>query len=121
MLIVAAVLIILIGLVHSYLGEKFILIRLFRQPLPRLFGNDAFTRQTLRFVWHMTTVCWWGFAALLIGLEYGYSSKGEILLIIGTTFGIGALFPLIATRGKHLSWLVFTAISLICYFAAAAA
>lgn len=120
MLIVAAVLIILIGLVHSYLGERYILIRLFRQPLPPLFGNDSFTKQTLRFVWHITTVSWWGFAAILIGLQYGYASRSQLLLIVGTTFGIGAFFPLLATRSRHLSWLVFAAIAVLCFAAASA-
>ncbi|MDH3647997.1 MAG: hypothetical protein OER80_14655 [Gammaproteobacteria bacterium] len=120
MLILAAALVILIGLVHSYLGEKYILIRLFRQSLPPLFGSDAFTKQTLRFVWHLTTVSWWGFAALLLSLNAGHASKNQILLIIAATFGIGAMFPLIATRGKHLSWLVFAAISVICYVAGTA-
>ena len=32
---------------HSYLGERYILIRLFRRPdLPRLFGGVEFTKRT---------------------------------------------------------------------------
>ena len=34
--------------------------------LPRLFGSDWFTRRTLRFAWHITSVAWLGFAALLV-------------------------------------------------------
>jgi hypothetical protein len=35
-----------VGLAHSCLGERAILIRLFRRPnLPRLFGSDVFTRR----------------------------------------------------------------------------
>ncbi|MFT5881048.1 MAG: hypothetical protein ACI86X_002187 [Moritella sp.] len=63
MLITGALLAIFIGLVHSYLGELFILTRLFRQDLPKLLGNDWFTKRILRFAWHLTTVAWWGFAA----------------------------------------------------------
>jgi len=40
MLIAAALLAIGIGLVHSCLGEKYILMRPFRQPLPKLFCDD---------------------------------------------------------------------------------
>ena len=71
MLIAAASLAFLIGLAHSYLGERYILIRLFRRELPRLFGSDDFTKQTLRFVWHLTTVSWWGLAAILVALQAG--------------------------------------------------
>ena len=118
MLMLAAVLALLMGLAHSYLGERYILIRLFRRELPRLFGSDEFTKQTLRFVWHVTTVSWWGFAAILVALDMGFDSKNHILLVIAGTFGLGAMFPLIATRGKHLSWLVFLAIAVMCYLAA---
>ena len=55
MLIIAGCLLILLSLLHSVLGERFILIRLFRTTqLPPLYGSDAFTRATLRFAWHIT-------------------------------------------------------------------
>jgi hypothetical protein len=62
----AAFLAFTVGLVHSVLGERYILIRLFRSAdLPRLFGGTAVTIRTLRFSWHITTVAWWGFAVVL--------------------------------------------------------
>jgi hypothetical protein len=115
MLICAAALCVFIGLVHSYLGERFILIRLFRKPLPPLFGNDHFTRQTLRFAWHITTVAWWGFAAILFCVSAGAGSSRQILFIVGTTFGVSAVFPIVASRGKHLSWIVFGTIAVLCF------
>jgi hypothetical protein len=115
MLLLAAILTISIGLVHSILGERYILIRLFRQPLPKLFGSDEFTKRTIRFVWHILTVAWFGFAALLIQLHRGYVSRSEFIVSISITFAITALIALIASRGRHLSWLVFGAISIICY------
>lgn len=54
----AAVLLLLIGLAHSYLGERYIFVRLFRLELTKLFGSDWFTERTLRFAWHLTTVAW---------------------------------------------------------------
>ena len=114
MLLVAASLAIFVGLAHSWLGEKYILTRLFRQPLPKLFGGDSFTRQTLRFAWHITSVAWFGFAALLALLSFGLASRENTLLIIGATFAITAVIALIASRGRHLSWVIFGAISIIC-------
>lgn len=50
MLLIAAILVVLTGIAHSYLGERYILVRLFRREgLPRLFGGTAFTVGTLRF------------------------------------------------------------------------
>lgn len=114
MLIVAALLAIGIGLVHSYLGERYILMRLFRQPLPKLFGDDHFTKQTLRFVWHILSIAWFGFAAALVSLDSPNVTRSALLIIIGTTFGITGLIALLASRGRHLSWIVFAAISALC-------
>lgn len=121
MLLPAAILTVAIGLIHSYLGEKYILIRLFRQPLPKLFGDDTFTRQTLRFVWHLLTVAWFGFAAIMILHYSGDTSASSLLITITATFAITALTAFVASRGKHLSWIVFGAIAVLCYFAASTA
>ena len=115
MLIIATILIVLIGAAHSYLGERYILIRLFRQPLPKLFGSDEFTRKTLRFAWHITTVAWLGFAAILVQVERDQLTRDGVLSAIGVVFGISAVIALVASRGRHLSWLVFGAISIACF------
>ncbi len=120
-LLVAAILTFAIGLVHSYLGEKYILIRLFRQPLPKLFGDDHFTKQTLRFAWHLTSIAWFGIGVLLMLLYLGYTSRSSLLNVIGTTFAVSALTALLASRGKHLSWVAFGAVAIICYVSASVA
>ena len=56
MLQLAALLLALLGIAHSVLGERYILTRLFRRELPKLFGGPEFTKNTLRFAWHLTTV-----------------------------------------------------------------
>ena len=109
----AALLAIAISVAHSYLGERFILIRLFRRAdLPKLFGGDDFTKQTLRFAWHITSIAWLGFAALLVLLAQGESSVRAVGLIIGATFLVHSVIALVASRGRHLSWPVFLAIGL---------
>jgi hypothetical protein len=56
-LVMASVLVALLGAAHSYLGERYILIRLFRRGnLSELFRRPELTRQTLRLAWHITTV-----------------------------------------------------------------
>lgn len=40
MLITSAFIAIFLGLVHSYLGERYILTRLFGRELPKLLGSD---------------------------------------------------------------------------------
>jgi len=117
MLTAAALLAITIGLIHSYLGEKYILTRLFRQPLPKLFGDDRFTKQTIRFVWHLLTVAWFGFVAIIFLLDSAQASRSNLLIVVGTTFATTGLVALVASRGKHLSWIVFGAIAALCFMA----
>jgi hypothetical protein len=119
MLGVAAALCVLIGTIHSYLGERFILIRLFRnQNIPQLFGSDYFTKRTLRFAWHMTTVAWFGFGYLLLVIAQGNENiTRAVLITISIVFLITGLLAFGFTRGRHISWLVFWAISGISYLA----
>lgn len=105
MLKLAAMLCFLSGLAHSLLGERYILVRLFRcGEIPRLFGGTAFTARTLRFAWHITTVLWRGFGVLLWQASCGRLTQGYTLQVIGGTCIATALLPLIITRGRHLSW-----------------
>ncbi|HET6404241.1 MAG TPA: hypothetical protein VFH78_06300 [Candidatus Thermoplasmatota archaeon] len=103
LLALAAFLIASISLAHSYLGERYILIRLFRRPdLPKLFGSDRFTKRTLRFAWHITSVAWLGLAAALFW---------EPRVAVSAAFAVSAVVSLAGARGRHYSWIVFGAIA----------
>lgn len=115
----AAALIILTGLAHSVLGERYILTRLFRRSdLPKLFGGTAFTARTLRFAWHITTVAWWGMAVLLWQAADGTLSRTSVLQVLGWTALLSALLPLWITRGRRLSWIVFLAVGALTLWSA---
>lgn len=117
-LMIAAVLTILVAAAHSYLGERYILMRLFRRTeLPKLFGGVEFTKQTLRFAWHITSIAWLGLASLIVVLA---SASGEAQLtqarLIAGVFGISGVAALVGSRGRHLSWVVFFAIAALVWF-----
>jgi hypothetical protein len=120
MLLVGSVLLIFIGFVHSYLGEKYILIRLFkRENLPKLLGSDWFTKRVLRFAWHLTTLAWWGFAVILYFLSQPSDNvRSEILITITVVFALSGVVSLLFSRGKHLSWLFFFGIASTSLFSA---
>ncbi len=102
--VAAAIMMISLAMAHSILGEKFILKRLFKRDLPKLFGDDSFTKQTLRFAWHALTVAWWAIAALLLlaPADAGPVIGWTVVVGLGTT----ALMTIIISRGRHLSWVV---------------
>lgn len=112
MLMLAAALIVAVGLAHSILGERYLLMRLFkRADLPKLAGGTAFTTGTLRFAWHLTTVAWWTLAVLLFAAGNGTMSTTRTLQVIAVAAFVSGLFPLFFTRGRHLSWIAFFAVA----------
>lgn len=119
LLYIAALFTFLIGVAHSVLGERYILIRLFRRNnLPKLFGGTEFTVQTLRFAWHITTIAWWGFAAILVLLASDSFSLQNLFIVVATTFLTTGIIALVASRGRHFSWPVFLFIGGVGLYAA---
>lgn len=120
-LLAAAALLAFVGIAHSVLGERFILVRLLRRhDLPKLFGSDWFTRRTLRFAWHITSLAWLGFAGVLLAVATpppGDAGR-DVLQVVSLTFLASALLTAGASRGRHLAWIVFLAIAALCWGAA---
>jgi len=114
-LVTAGVIALSVGLLHSWLGERLILIRLFRRnDLPHLFGSDVFTRRTLRFAWHLTSVAWLGFTVLLVrlaALPVLNESARATANVIAWTFLASSVLSLVGARGKHFSWVLFLAVA----------
>lgn len=118
-LLIAAVLTVAVGIAHSYLGERLILIPLFRTQLPKVLGSSGTTRRVLRFAWHLTSIAWWGFAALLYLLAAGEGPplRSTTLTVIAVTFAIHALITGGMSRGRHFAWIVFLAIAVLSWTA----
>jgi hypothetical protein len=111
-------LIVVVSIAHSYLGERYILIRLFRrEDLPRLRGSDHFTKQTLRFAWHITSVAWLGLGAVLLALLVP-QNRAMIAMLVSGTFLLHALVTGVASRGRHYAWIIFLAIAGLSAYAA---
>lgn len=109
----AACLLIFISLAHSYLGERYLLTRLFhREDLPKIFGSVRHTKNTLRFAWHLTSVAWLGFALILVLLLNPGVTNVQIANTIGIVFVLHFLVALLGSRGRHFSWIVFLVISI---------
>jgi len=115
----AALLIFATGIVHSVLGERYILIRLFRcDNLPMLFGSTEFTTRTLRFAWHLTTIAWWGLATILVLMANPPLPVTTLGGVIGSIFFASFLLAIVGSRGRHLSWIVFLVTAMIALYVA---
>lgn len=119
LLLAAAGIILATAFAHSYLGEKYILRRLFRRELPKLFGSDWFTKRTLRFAWHLTSLAWVALAFILG--EMSHHSGDEMVEIVAlTVIGLCVASGIVAfafTRGRHLAWVAFLAVAVLVWLA----
>ena len=88
------------------------------QELPIAFRGRSFTRRTLRFAWHLTTVAWLGLAGQLVVLA---SPSGDgvrsLAQVIAGTFAVSGVVSLFGSRGRHPSWVVFFIVALLVWLA----
>jgi hypothetical protein len=124
-LTIAGVLAIAVAVVHSYLGERYLIIRLLRRnDLPRLLGDDTFTRKVLRFAWHLTSIAWAGMGWVLLAIAFrplpsivilqpGPDLADTVARVIGVTFLISAVLTAAVSRLRHLAWVAFLAIGVL--------
>ena len=118
-LYLAAVLLLGVGVAHSWLGERYVLRRIERSAsLPKLrLGGVEMMAQVLRFAWHITSIAWFGMAAILLLMAHDALSPRTAGAVIASTFLVSALTSGIPSRGKHYSWLVFLAVALLVLYA----
>jgi hypothetical protein len=110
----AAVLLLAIGVVHSWLGERRLIGPLLAPDRRSgMLANSDRARKVLRFAWHLTTLTWWSLAAILLALAATPLTRQgmTILLIIATLSALSGLTILIVGRGRHLAWPVFLAVA----------
>lgn len=113
-LVMAAVLAIVLGVVHSWLGERRLIGPLLAPDTREgVLARSAFSRSVLRFAWHITSVAWWGMGAVLALLAtMPLDAQGKLAVAaIAVTFLITGIVILITSRGRHLAWPVFVAIA----------
>ena len=119
MLILAAVLTLGVGALHSIVGERRLIQPMLAWPdFPRLFGSQELARRTVRLAWHLTTLIWIALAAVMVVIEIDPSqSRRSFLLAMAILFGLSAALPLIFSRGKHRSWVFFLPIAVLTWAA----
>ncbi len=112
-LMVAALSAVGVGLVHSILGERGIVKPILKRMNWHGVPPDAeFLNSTVRFAWHITTLAWVGFAVILAAPILGLENDPTFVpLTIAATFLVTGAVALIASKGRHLAWIVFFVIA----------
>ncbi len=103
------IIIAVIGLIHSFLGEKVIV-----KPLLAGSSLSGFANRTVRIAWHMTTLFWFAIAACFIALQFGTGKfVKHFLLIQAVAFGIAFIISIMNSKGRHISWTGFLAAAIL--------
>lgn len=100
----------LLGIVHSALGEARLIGPLLA-PATRtgLLAKSAAARGILRFAWHLTSIAWWGLAAVLAAYALAGPGQAEtaVLAAVAATLVVTGVMIFATSRGRHLAWPVF--------------
>jgi hypothetical protein len=123
----AAILAIIVGAVHSVLGEVLIFRHLRTQGLVPTSAAPPLRERHIRILWaswHVLTVFGWAFAAMLLWFAYPSQPQATHAFFEQTVivaFLAGAFLVLIATKGRHPGWVGLSLVAVLTWFAARAA
>jgi hypothetical protein len=111
--IAAGVLAVVVGLVHSVLGERLIFRRMRVQGLIPTNGGRVIGEGHVRILWaswHVLTVFGWCFAALLFWLSLSTAAAGQAYVAdaiagaITAAMLLGAALVFVGTKARHPGW-----------------
>ncbi len=107
---IAGCLAIVVGIIHSVLGEILIFRHMRNGTFIPIDGGTTLKERHVRILWiswHIVTVFGWGFGAILLRLSLPSSQATvEIFVENSILFSmfIASLMVLMATKGKHPGW-----------------
>jgi hypothetical protein len=107
----AALLLIVIGLVHSVLGEWLIFRRMRNEGFIPTNGGELLREPHVRIIWatwHLVSVLGWGIATVLLWLAQATQAPLTQSLIpqaLSATLAASSALVLIGTKGKHPGWI----------------
>ena len=128
-LFAASILTLILVLARSILGE----LKIFRpmdkesrlkteslpviNGLPMMWKTDAFTYNTIRFIWHVASILGLAMISILAFFsflpELHYNELKVVMMIAFSMFACG-LIALIYSRGSHMGWILFFIIGILC-------
>lgn len=117
--LIAAIVSVLVGIVHSLLGEILIFGKLRAGGLVPTQAAPPLESRNVRILWatwHTASVFGFGFSAVLFAAASGHTHLDSSTLhaVIGAFFAASALV-LIATKGKHPGWVGLLAVAVLVY------
>ena len=98
----AAVACLATALMHSLLGEAWLIGPLVRSRSGVL--SRPLSRQVARFAWHWTSLLWLMVGGILLSAGLGHPVETWLLACIGGAHLVLGLVDAVITRGRHVGW-----------------
>lgn len=126
MLLAAAVVVFILGLLHSGLAEPIIFRHLPKVPglpslgFPPIVAGPDPAHRSLRATWHNLTILGWMIAVVLARfgtLPALTSGERFVVQAISVSLAASSVLWFVGTRGKHLGWVGFLAAAILCWLA----
>jgi len=118
----AGVVAVVVGLVHSVLGELLIFKKLRNGTVVPTIGKPLLKERNVRILWatwHIVTIFGWAFGAILIYLSTGSveidSTIKLFLNLVACSMLVSSVLVLFATKAKHPGWLGLLAVAVLCW------
>jgi len=123
--LVAGVLAVVTGLIHSVLGEILIFRHLRNGGLVPALGAPPLRERNIRIIWatwHLATVFGMAFAGVLFRLALSDAIPGSLVVsaIVFAYLG-GAILVLVGTKGRHPGWIALSVVATLAWMAVGAA
>jgi hypothetical protein len=115
----AAGLAILIGLVHSILGERMVFSRLRQGTVVPAYGGTLLRGHHVRILWatwHIVTLLGWAVAAALLLLAAEASPSPlhiALLQVIALAMAASGVLVLVGTKARHPGWIGLLGVSVL--------
>ncbi|MGJ8670850.1 MAG: hypothetical protein ACSHXK_15290 [Oceanococcus sp.] len=122
-LIAAAILIILVGIAHSILGEVLIFNRMRDGTLIPKVGRPALRERHVRILWatwHVVTIFGFGFAAFLFHASNPDNIPTLYTVALNSTAAAmfaSSVLVCFATKGMHPGWIGLLLVAILIFFA----
>lgn len=119
----ACIIAVLVGLIHSLLGEVLIFRKLRRGALVPHLAAPPLQERNVRILWatwHVASAFGFGFAAILLSLAAnGSAADPAIVRALVAAFAAGAGLVLYATKGRHPGWIGLLVVAVLTYLGGA--
>ena len=125
LLATAAVLALVTGVIHSFLGERLIFRHLRTSSIVPTLPAPPLQNRHVRILWatwHLASVLAWALAGILwqLARSSGASLSAQSVLVASAAgFIAGSLLVLFATRGRHPGWIALAIVGGLSWASAA--